>query len=128
MTIISDRLNEITMKWKNSYTYEMDGTKEGPYLFEQIVGMAKQGLIRADTKIDCVETGERLSLIEFFHSMGDESRDVSVKDVEMKFGSMVGFMIMWVIASIPAGILLLGLVIAGQALLVMLWGAIASAR
>ncbi|MDL1975085.1 MAG: hypothetical protein LWX55_10000 [Deltaproteobacteria bacterium] len=36
----------------------------------------------------------------------DESKGVTVTDIQMPFGSMVVFMIKWAIASIPAAIIL----------------------
>ena len=94
------------MTKKNTYTYEMDGIIEGPYLFEQIVGMAESGIIRADVQVKCIETEEDLLLIDFFRTITEDGSDVIIKDVEMKFASMVEFMIKWVIASIPAAIIL----------------------
>ena len=36
----------------------------------------------------------------------DETRGITVTDIQMPFGSMVVFMIKWAIASIPAAIIL----------------------
>lgn len=60
--------------------------------------------------------------------MQDESQStgpwpVTVTDIDMPFWSMVGFMIKWAIASIPAALILFGVVAAVGFFAVVLFGA-----
>lgn len=52
--------------------------------------------------------------------MADDTREVVIIDIKMKFWSMVWFMVKWVIASIPALIILVTIMI----IVSTIWGAL----
>lgn len=50
---------------------------------------------------------EQLRAVQSYQVNRSTANEVNVADIKMKFGSMVEFMLKWIFASIPAGIILL---------------------
>lgn len=53
-----------------------------------------------------------------------QRQEVTVTDIKMSFGSMVWFMVKWAFASIPALIIVFGVIIAVNIIILMILGAL----
>lgn len=96
---------------KTVYEYRAKGSDEewsGPYLEEQILSLGKSGIIKADAEIRiCGNEQQRFGLSWFF---ANEDIGVSLDAVEIGFFDVIGLMVKWMLASIPA-MLVLSLII-----------------
>jgi hypothetical protein len=105
------------------YFVGIDGVTAGPYDHVQLLELYQAGLIHGATQ--CVADDQsgawkaltvaipsltRVAVTTQDSQLGTPSvgdQRVRVADVEMKFGSMMVFMIKWVFASIPAAIIVI---------------------
>jgi hypothetical protein len=95
----------------------IDGETAGPFDHVQLLTLYRAGIIDDGTNCQKAEQGaEWTSLSEGVPSIAlaptprKSDQRVTVADLEMKFGSMMVFMVKWVFASIPAAIIVIVLV------------------
>lgn len=84
---------------------------EGPFLEDQIVGMAERGMITADAEIVGVGAGKPRPLEDFFDSRDRAAKqepavEVEVMNFRMRFAQMVELIFYGSLAAIPAAIAL----------------------
>jgi len=98
---------------------------DGPYFSSQIVKLAESGQIKANDRISCPDTDVIKPLGIFLENIGysvsyvgvaainetNKESTVVVSDINMKFSSMVSFMIKWAFATIPTAIII-GVIVA----------------
>jgi len=84
-----------------TYFHGSDTIGEGPFLQEQIRGMADAGLIKADAKI--FDNNKQEYGLEYFYD-DDEAAGVRLQGVDLDVGQACLVLIRWSLAAIPAGI------------------------
>jgi hypothetical protein len=92
------------------YFVEIDGNASGPHDIVELLHLSKDGVITKASlsKPDDDSTAWK-PIGEFLPSImkvAETTEEVCVRDIDMKFGSMVTFMVKWALASIPAIIIL----------------------
>ena len=91
----------------DTISYTQDGVQHGPYMVFQVVHMAQQGAIRADTLLIDSVTGERYTLLQFMQMHAPSSLTAgAISDITVPFWRAVWIILKWSIAAIPAGIAL----------------------
>jgi len=124
----------------STYYYSEDSqTTQGPVNLDSILQKVRNGELAPEATICEVGTEDWFpvsSLLKHDPSLASAPRavvsaptitvfqGVIVKDIEMRFGSMVVFMIKWVVASIPAAIILFGFLFACFIVFTILAGAL----
>ena len=88
------------------YFVEIDGSASGPHDIVDLLHLSKNGVITEaslskpdDDSKDWKPMGELLRSIA---RVAETTEEVCVSDIDMKFGSMVTFMVKWAFAAIPA--------------------------
>lgn len=75
-----------------------------------------------DDAVFCRHCQREIATVESTSSMARiDPQRVTVVDIDMPFGSMVGFMVKWAVATIPA-LLILGLVVLSATFVIMAIG------
>jgi len=80
-------------------------------LRDQVIALNEIQQSMVNIKENQIKILESLSGLYILNQQSlEDNVSVSVSNVEMPFGSMVNFMVKWTIASIPAAIILIGIV------------------